>query len=150
MFTLVVQHEHSQLQAPLADKSELENLQSGLMARRHEIEVDLERPPQVAAAIASRLQGLERHGARLSAAEQEAASRLVCALAAHLLRSRPRWRASLEQARWALALRVRVSPAEHGTSAQIYCDIAVDEAVDLNADAQGQATRLFLGRRGRS
>lgn len=146
MFTLVVQYDRSQLQAPLADKSELEKLQSGLLARRDEVAVDLEQPPAVAAAVASRLQNLEQYGNRLTQAEQEAGARLICALAAHLLLSRPRWRASLERAAWALALRVSLSGPPTGEApAQIACDIAIDNAVDLSPEAQGGATRLLLG-----
>lgn len=146
MFTLVVQSDRCQLQAPLADKNEIENLQSGLLARRDEIAVDLDQPPALAAAIVSRLQNLERYGNHLTPTEQEAGSRLICGLAAHLLLSRPRWRAAVERAVWALALRVRVAePAGNDMPPRIACDIAVDEAVDLSPDAQGGATRLLLG-----
>ncbi len=144
MFTLVIQHEGIQLQAPLADKAELENLQSSLLANRQNLATDLEQPPAVAAAIAERLVNLQRYSDRLTAAEQEAGARLITALGAHLLRSRPRWRPVLDQARWALALRIHLSAAQ-GESATVACDLAVDGDVDLSADAGEHGSRVLLG-----
>lgn len=144
MFTLVIQHRHVQLQAPLADKGELETLQSALLARREHIDVDLEQPPSVAAAVAARLLNLQRYSDRLSAPEQEAGANLVTALGAHLLLSRSRWRPVIQRARWALALRIQLSLRSAGPG-QVACDLATDGDVDLVADAGGTARRVLLG-----